>query len=79
MAKKENRETCKSCLFFVSNENMGVCRRFPVFANHSNNDWCGEWRLEESQALDKMVEEVIKPIEFTFVEAKKPRGRPKKS
>jgi hypothetical protein len=58
---------------------MGNCRRFPTFVNKTANDWCGEHRLEESQALDRMVEEITMPVELQFVETKKRRGRPKKS
>jgi High potential iron-sulfur protein len=79
MAVVENKDSCNNCLFFVENERMGSCRRFPTFVNKSHNDWCGEWRLEESKVIEMMVEQTIQPVEIRFVEPKKQRGRPKKS
>lgn len=78
MAKQKHKDSCFNCLFFVENERMGSCRRFPTFVNKSSNDWCGEWRLEQSVALEMMVEQTIQPIEIRFEEPKKSRGRPKK-
>jgi hypothetical protein len=79
MAKMKNNDSCNSCLFFVSGERMGICKRYPSAVNKSNEDWCGEYRLEESEALDRMVEEMTMPVELRFVETKKQRGRPKKA
>jgi hypothetical protein len=77
MAVSENKESCNNCLFFVLNERMGSCRRFPTFVNKSSNDWCGEWRLEESAALDFIVDWSVEPVLIS--EPKKQRGRPKKA
>jgi hypothetical protein len=76
MAIDKNKESCNNCLFFVLNERMGSCRRFPTFINKSSNDWCGEWRLEESQALQNIVFSFTEPVVTS--EPKKQRGRPKK-
>ena len=76
MAVSQNKESCNSCRFFSAESKMGLCKRFPIYANKSENDWCGEWQSTKSAALEMMVEQTIKPIEFE--EPKKPRGRPKK-
>ena len=76
MAVKENKESCNSCLFFVLGERMGICKRFPSAVNKSNEDWCGEWRISESEALEAIVEWVTTP-EFD-IEPPKKRGRPAK-
>jgi hypothetical protein len=36
--------TCKSCKFFVFNQNdmMGVCKLNPINANKVPQDWCGQ-------------------------------------
>jgi hypothetical protein len=76
MAVLKNKETCASCRFFSENERMGTCQRFPTFVNKYAHDWCGEWQLEESVALDVMVQQVTEPTAIS--EPKKQRGRPKK-
>jgi hypothetical protein len=75
MAVKENKDTCNLCKFFSFGERMGVCKRYPVVQNKSNDDWCGEWQPIKNQVIDSMVS----GIEFKFVEPEKKRGRPKKS
>jgi hypothetical protein len=74
MATQKNNDSCKNCLFFVFDDRMGVCRRFPNYVNKSVNDWCGEWHLEESAAIESMVIQFVEPSPS---EPKKPRGRPK--
>jgi hypothetical protein len=36
--------TCKSCKFFVFNQNdmMGACKLNPVVVNKMPSDWCGQ-------------------------------------
>ena len=75
MAVKENKESCNSCLFFVLGERMGICKRFPSAVNKSNEDWCGEWRIEPSLALEAIVDWVNEPV---LISEPKKRGRPAK-
>jgi hypothetical protein len=78
MAVVNTKDTCNSCLFFVSGERMGECKRYPISTNKSNDDWCGEYQLDEkSLSLEAMVQAMTKPVLLT--ELKKQRGRPKKS
>ena len=76
MAEMKNTESCKTCLFFNLGERMGICKRFPSAVNKSNDDWCGEWRIEESQALEAIVQLMTEPVLIN--ETKKKPGRPKK-
>ena len=76
MAVKENRENCNSCLFFVLGERMGICKRFPSAVNKSNDDWCGEWRIAQSLALEALVQLMVDPI--IAIDPPKKRGRPVK-
>lgn len=54
---------------------MGICKRFPVAVNKSNDDWCGEWRIEPSLAFEALVQSIIEP---EYQEPPKKRGRPAK-
>jgi len=69
-------DNCASCLFFVLGERMGICKRFPSAVNKSNDDWCGEWRITQSLALEALVEWTTGPV-FEPDPPKK-RGRPAK-
>jgi len=77
MAAVNTKDTCNSCLFFVVGERMGICKRFPSAVNKSNDDWCGEWSISESEALKEMTRLMTQPV--TLSEPKKQRGRPKKT
>ena len=66
MAVLEDKECCNSCLFFVNGERMGICKRFPSAVNKSNDDWCGEWRIAESEALEALVQQIIEPISISL-------------
>jgi hypothetical protein len=76
MAVLKNKDTCNSCRFFSVGERMGSCKRFPLSQNKSNDDWCGEWSLTESLALDLMVQQMTEPVLLS--ETPKKRGRPLK-
>ena len=40
--------SCIACRFFVAPQGaFGVCRRYPSFQNVHQNDWCGEFQLNE--------------------------------
>lgn len=43
MAVENNKETCNICRFFVSNDRMGVCNRYPESVNKHMANWCGEF------------------------------------
>ena len=77
MAVVNNNDRCNSCRFFSAEDRLGLCKRFPSYQNRSNQDWCGEYRLEESDALETMVQFIVEPVVDS--EPKKQRGRPKKS
>ena len=77
MAIKEHKDTCNLCRFFSFGERMGICKRYPVVQNKSNEDWCGEWQPIKNQ----VIEAITSGLTVTFVEEqpKKKPGRPKKS
>jgi len=76
MANINTKDSCKTCLFFIDGERMGICRRFPAPVNKSKTDWCGEYSIS-SPAFQALVESISEPA--ITVEFKKSRGRPKKS
>jgi hypothetical protein len=76
MAVSQNKESCNSCRFYSAEDRMGLCKRFPSYVHHSNNDWCGEWSMSDSEALAQFVQIATQPVVLS--EPKKPRGRPKK-
>ena len=75
MTVVKNSESCNGCLFFSLGERMGICKRFPTAVNKSNEDWCGEWQIKESLAIEAMIEWVNGP---EFESPPKKRGRPAK-
>ena len=79
MADVNSKEACNSCRFFSFSfgDRMGVCNRYPQSFNKSNKDWCGEWSISESEALNEMTRLMTQPVVLS--EPKKQRGRPKKS
>ena len=77
MAVTKNKDSCNSCLFFEVGERMGICKRFPSAVNKSNDDWCGEWRIAQSLALEALVQTITEPVLIS--EEKKKPGRPRKS
>lgn len=62
---------CKSCSFFYVNfgDRLGVCRRFPVYQNRSETEWCGEFK---GKMIALPVVEMQQEIEV------KRKGRPPK-
>ncbi|CAB5212809.1 hypothetical protein UFOVP192_59 [uncultured Caudovirales phage] len=76
MAVVQNKDTCNSCRFFSVGDRMGICKRYPTAVNKSNEDWCGEWELADSVALDLMVQQMTEPVLLS--ETPKKRGRPSK-
>jgi len=74
VAIKEHKDTCNLCRFFSFGERMGICKRYPVVQNKSNDDWCGEWQPIKNQ----VIEAITSGLTVTFVEEPKKRGRPTK-
>ena len=33
---------CNSCVYFEDHKMMGICRRYPNYANRHSTEWCGE-------------------------------------
>jgi len=74
-------ENCRGCKHFMDvMQNVGTCRRFPIYQNRSPNEVCGEF-------FGKAVAEVSPEILGTFlpvrqkaetVDRAKRRGRPPK-
>jgi hypothetical protein len=60
---------CNSCVYFEDHKMMGVCKRYPSYANRHSTEWCGEHK-----AVPK-----IEPIpEVTQVNIVRKLGRPAK-
>ena len=76
MADVNTKDTCKSCLFFIDGDRMGICRRFPAPVNKSKTDWCGEFSIS-SPAFQALVQSIAEPVVIPNI--KKSRGRPKKA
>jgi hypothetical protein len=75
MANTKTKDLCNSCRFFISTQSViGHCHRLPKTIDKSPNSWCGEWQLEDSQALENIVITITEPVEIP----KKKLGRPKK-
>ena len=77
MAVVNIKDTCNSCRFFSTGDRMGICKRFPVSVNKSNEDWCGEFAAIVNVPLQAMVNAIIDPL--VAEKQQKQRGRPKKS
>jgi hypothetical protein len=60
---------CNSCVYFEDHKMMGICKRYPSYANRHSTEWCGEYK-----ALPK-----IEPIpEVAQVNIVRKAGRPAK-
>jgi hypothetical protein len=77
---------CNSCHYFQGGDNLGQCRRFPVYQNRHKNEWCGEFaeKLSEEKAVAEILPEA-KPLGvFSALGMSEPRmpapkrGRPRK-
>lgn len=79
-------DNCKLCQYY-SGQEIGVCRRYPVFQTRGQNEWCGEFakELSEGEAVAEILPEA-KPLgvfsAMGMSEPKMPapkRGRPRKN
>ena len=59
---------------------MGVCRRYPQYANHHENDTCGEFAVAFTSSSEDVFSSVGRQLlELKVVEEPpKRRGRPAK-
>ena len=66
-------DNCKSCKHYLDvMQNLGTCRRFPIYQNRSPSEVCGEF-------FGKAVAEVSPTTVGDFLpEMPKKRGRPPK-
>lgn len=93
MADLNSKESCNSCIYFLSQENdfIGLCRRFPTFQNRHGTEWCGEFVIvPPNPVFETMIQDIEIAIETDPKEKRKrimeeagklepkPRGRPKK-
>lgn len=60
MAVENNKESCNYCRFFVDNDRMGVCNRFPESVNKHMANWCGEFQLSNRKPKERI--EIIPAI-----------------
>ena len=71
--------TCKSCKFFVFNQNdmMGACKLNPVVVNKLPQDWCGQEIPAEYEAKVIPDAPVTMQYDINTDEVKPKRGRRK--
>ena len=71
--------TCKSCKFFVFNQNdmMGACKLNPVVVNKLPQDWCGQEVPAEYEA--KVIPDALVTMQYDINtdEVKPKRGKRK--
>ena len=54
MAVENNKESCNYCRFFVDNDRMGVCNRYPESVNKHMNNWCGEFQASSRKPKEQI-------------------------
>ena len=78
-------DNCKVCQYY-SGQEIGVCRRYPVFQTRGQNEWCGEFaeKLLVIAVAENLPE--AKPLGvFSAIGMSEPkmpapkRGRPRKN
>ena len=70
--------TCKSCKFFVFNQNdmMGACKLNPVVVNKMPSDWCGQEIPAQYEVEIVPAAPVVKVVyDINTDEVKPKRGR----
>ena len=65
---------CSSCRYWVPQQIIGVCKRYPEAVNKPASDWCGEFR---PSAFPPAIEPPAPPA--AEPSAPKRRGRPPKT
>ena len=61
MAVENNKESCNYCRFFVDNDRMGVCNRFPESVNKHMANWCGEFQSSSRKPKERI--EIISSVQ----------------
>jgi hypothetical protein len=54
MAVEDNKESCNYCRFFVDNDRMGVCNRYPESINKHMANWCGEFQASSRKPKERI-------------------------
>jgi len=70
--------TCKSCKFFVFNQNdmMGACKLNPVVVNKMPSDWCGQEIPAQYEVEIVPIAPVVEVVyDINTDEVKPKRGR----
>lgn len=73
-----SQSVCSNCRFWQKHIHLGVCKRYPMIHNKSENDWCGDWvelRPEPAKEIVQ-IKEIIPELTQVIEPAK--RGRPRK-
>lgn len=60
---------CIECKWFVcaSNDQYGLCKRYPIAQNKTQQDWCGEFN-SKIVVITPAQEEPIQRLEIKFEE-----------
>ena len=74
---------CIECKWFVgqTNDQYGVCKRYPTTQNKSQHDWCGEYSgkiaiiFEEPTEYENTELTEDNKVKIVFTEEKPKRGR----
>jgi hypothetical protein len=62
MAVEDNKESCNYCRFFVDNDRMGVCNRYPESINKHMANWCGEFQASSRKPKERI--EIIPSVQL---------------
>ena len=49
---------CGACRFWVDQNIIGLCKRYPEHFNKHNSDWCGEFAQKQVQVVALPVVEM---------------------
>ena len=75
------KDDCSVCRYYLGQE-IGSCRRYPIYQTRSAKEWCGEFVAKET--LPSLSEGVFSGMARELVELPvlseppKKKGRPKK-
>jgi len=74
---------CKSCRYFLGKDTLGQCRRYPVYQNRHENEWCGEFEnrkySDEPTPIPTFESMARELTSLTIYQEPKKRGRPTKN
>ena len=72
---------CRGCKYFLDvQQNVGTCRRFPVYQNRSPNEGCGEFFAIAVAKVSPEIVGTFLPVreQAEIIDRVKRRGRPPK-